>query len=76
MDNCADTQNDIGWENISQHDQYCKRMVFTSTPYPSMCPLMLYIFIDYLGGIALFVHDKTCDISAVLTFGLLRQYSV
>ena len=75
MDNCADTQSDIGWEiyhNIV--DMYT--IVYASAPYPSMCPLMLYIFIDYLGGIALFVHVRTCDISSVLMTCGLRQCSV
>ena len=61
--------------NISQHNLYCTRIVYTRASYPSICPLMLYLFIDYLGGIALFVHVRTCDISVVLTFGL-RQCSV
>ena len=50
--------------NISQHNRHCTLIVNTGAPYPSMCPLMLYLFIDYLGGIALYVHVRTCDISA------------
>ena len=48
--------------NVSQHNQYCTRIVYTSAPYPSICPLMLYLSIDFLGRIALFVHVRTCDI--------------
>ena len=49
---------------ISQHNRWCTRIAYTSAPYPSMCPLMLYLFIDYLGRITLFVHVRACDIFA------------
>ena len=50
--------------NILQYNRWCTRIVYTSTPYSSMCPLVLYLTIDYLGGIALIVDVRTCDLSA------------
>ena len=34
------------------------QIMYTSAPYSSICPLMVYLFIDYLGGIDLFVHVR------------------
>ena len=40
------------------------QILYTSAPYPSICPLTLYYLINYMGGVALIVHVRTCDISA------------